>query len=579
MNRFSFKYTLLCQRTSEERTFGRLMTKEFGIPEPVGELLHSRGITTLDQAQEFLYPHLSMLPSPDRMKDMDKAVTCIINACNEQQPIFIHGDYDVDGISATALLISFFTEIGQRAYYYIPNRLKEAYGLSFASIDRLLAQCPGQGGVLISVDCGITAVEEVEYAQHQGLRVVITDHHEAPEQLPLADAILNPKQPGCTFPCSFLSGVGVAFFLLIALRRAMGLSLNLKKYLDFVALGTVADVVPLQGVNRILVRSGLEVISSKHRLGVDFLCRKSGLTGREALSEDISFRLAPRMNAGGRLGNPSKGVELLLAETATNAQMLAEQLETMNLARKQLEASALAVLQENYQEQLSAQSSSIILYHPDCHVGVLGILASRLVDRCGRPVLVFSDDVQNASVLRGSGRSIQGINLYHVLEECAASIEQFGGHAMAVGLSVRRENLSQFKRDFDEQIKRMILMIENRVHTTVDYFLPNANMLSTSFANALQMMQPFGEGNHEPCLLLAEQHLLRTRSRNGHLLFQLQGGEGVLPGIGFNLAEEFFDCPQRANLIFHLKRSWFKGVERTQIQALELHRPDRDSST
>lgn len=565
-------HNLICQRTPEERLFGALLAKEFNLPEPVGELLHSRGVTTLDQAQEFFYPHLSMLPSPENMKGMTEAVDCIMSVCTAQQPIFIHGDYDVDGISATALLVAFFREIGRAPLYYIPNRLEESYGLSLNSIDRLVSQHAGQGGVLITVDCGISAIKEVDYAKQLGLRVVVTDHHEPQEQLPLADAVVNPKQPGCTFANSSLSGVGVAFFLLIALRKAMGLSLNLKKYLDLVALGTVADVVPLQGINRILVRAGLEVLSSKNRIGVYSICETSGIDGREVMSEDISFRLAPRINAAGRLGCPSVGVQLLLAETPEDARVVANTLERMNQERKQLEVSAIHSMESEYLEQVINHYYGITLYQADCHAGVLGILASRFVDRCHRPVIVFSDELKdgNAQILRGSGRSVPGVNLFQVLEECAPLLKQFGGHAMAVGLTIHKDQLFQFKQLFNVKIKKIVEQLSGIAQSSIDYSLSGANMLTASFAHALQRMQPFGEGNPEPVFYLAGQRLLTVKSRNGHLLFQLQGAGEALPGIGFNQGLNSFNCSLPVNLAFYLKRSWFRGSERIQIQALSL---------
>lgn len=572
MNGLAPNYTVLCASTPQEQAFGVKVAKEFGIPCQLGEILYTRGFTTLDQTQEYLFPQLSMLPSPDRMKGMPAAVACIMEICRKNEPIFIHGDYDVDGISATALLVSFFREVGKQAFFYIPNRLEESYGLSISSIDRLVAQCPNKGGVLISADCGISAMHEVDYARQMGLRVVVTDHHEPQERLPDADAILNPKQPGCTFPCQAPSGVGVAFFLIMGLRRALGINLNLKKYLDLVALGTVADVVPLVGVNRILVRSGLEVLSAKSRLGVLSLCEYSGLDRRAVLSEDISFKLAPRINASGRLGSPQAGVALLLAADMSDARQAAGELDRMNSTRKQLEAKALGLVETSCLDQVRAGGIGVTVYQPDCHAGVLGILASRLVDRCRRPVIVFADDLKSGAggFVRGSGRSIKGVNLFQVLERCSAVIEQFGGHAMAVGLTVKKEHLEQFALMFDHQIKEVFGGLHNNVHLTVDYCLPNASLLSTGLARALQWLQPFGEGNPEPVFLLSGQKLIAPKAHNGHLMFQMQGEGQVFPGIGFHLARAGMDITQPTDLVFQLKRSWFRGVERNQVHALML---------
>jgi single-stranded-DNA-specific exonuclease len=436
----------------------------------------------------------------------------------------------------------------------------------------LVEQSPKRAGVLISVDCGITAVREVAYARQLGLRVVVTDHHEPQEVLPDADAILNPKQAGCTFPCASLAGVGVAFFLAIALRKAMTASINLKKYLDLVALGTVADVVPLVGVNRILVRAGLEVLSARNRFGVVSLCEYSGLEAREVLSEDISFKLAPRLNASGRLGCPQKGVELLLAKDAHQARRLAHELDQLNTTRKRLEADRLLLVEEACASQVQAGISGMTVYQPDCHPGVLGILASRIVDRYNRPIIVFADDRKNGpeNIIKGSGRSIKGINLFHVLERCSQVVEQFGGHAMAVGLTLKKENLEQFSQLFNHQINQLNSHLINNVEIVIDCKMNDQSLLSRDFARALQWLQPFGEGNLEPVFLLSKQRLLSLRGHNGHLIFQVQGSGHVFHGIGFNLARAGLNVTGSADLVFKLKRSWFRGVGRDQVHALHV---------
>ena len=573
MASFEHRYTVACSGDRQERAFGLTIAKEFKLPSQVGEILYSRQIDTLAKAEAFLYPRLDMLPPPETMKGMGEAVACILAACNDNQPIFVHGDYDVDGISATALLVSFFRELNRPTFFYIPNRLQESYGLSTDSIDRLAAQCPHQGGVLISVDCGISAVKEVAYARQLGLKVVITDHHEpSGGMLPEADAIIDPRQPGCSFPYNALSGVGVAFYLLMALRKALGIRLNLKQYLDLVALGTVADVVPLTGLNRILVRAGLEVLSATSRPGLLSLYSHSGLEQRGILSEDIAFKLAPRINAAGRLGNPEAGMALLLAQDAHEARLAASALDRMNTARKQLESKVFAAVDAKCRTQVEAGRKGLVVYQPDCHAGVLGILASRLVERYQRPVLVFADDYTGGAgeAIRGSGRSIKGINLFQALGFCGQVIEQYGGHAMAVGLTVARRKLEEFASVFDRYIGQLQCNVHEMNPIMVDYRLPDASMLSTNLAQAVQWLQPFGESNPEPIFLLAGQQLIAPRKKNGHLVFQLQGQGQVFPGIGFHLGHPDLDTAKPADVLFRLKRTWFKGVERSQVHALML---------
>jgi len=573
--------------SAEVRAFAREVAREFALPPQLGELLHHRGLTSLDQVQAFLYPQLAMLPSPDGMKGMGPAVACILAACQRGKPIFIHGDYDVDGISATALLVSFLGEIGIAAAYYIPNRLEEGYGLSRASIDRLLTLAsPGQidrirGGVLISVDCGITAVGEVAYAQGLGLRVVITDHHEPKEELPEAEAILDPKQPGCGFPFAQMAGVGVAFFLIIALRKALveaGLIAttavpNLKKYLDLVALGTVADVVPLTGVNRILVRAGLEVLSAKNRFGVLSLCEICGMADHQVLAEDIAFKLAPRINAAGRFGVPLTGVRLLLADTLEQSRQLAAELEQMNQQRKQLEQAILPLIAGQCGHQIEAGADGLVVYQQGCHPGISGILASRISDSHLRPTIIFTDDYQRGAGearLKGSGRSIPGVNLFQILEQCSPWIEQFGGHAMAVGLSIKKSQLELFVQAFQRQATVQRPSPPPAGQVAIDFHLQDKSQLDQGLVQSLQLLQPFGEGNPEPVFLLTGELLLQPREIKGHLAFNIRGARHLYPGIGFHLADAGHSFHQPVDLVFQLKRSWYKGVERDQIQALHL---------
>lgn len=564
--------------------------KALNIPSQLAEILYQRGMTTLAQLQDFLYPQLAMLPDPLTIQGMHQAVDCLLAsfASRPRQPVFIHGDYDVDGMTATALLVAFFREIGiQDVHWYIPNRLEEKYGLSKQSIDRLVSLhefSASHGGVLVTVDCGITAVEEVAHARSLGLQVIITDHHEPQEQRPEADAIVNPKQPGCAAHFSQLAGVGVAFFLVMALRRAMNSCRdphvatvpNLKKYLDLVALGTVADVVPLVGINRILVRAGLEVLSTKYRYGVFFLCEKCGIRDAPIQTEDIAYKLAPRLNAAGRLGQPHHGVNLLLATTRNQGQYFAMILEELNTERKQLEIETLATVMEQCGAQVEAGWNGLSVYHAACHPGIVGILAARLVDTYNRPAIVFTDDTtrnDTGKYIKGSGRSIPGINLLAALQACSPFLEQFGGHAMAAGLSVARENLESFAKVFHQQVSKMgISGEEGRQKIEIDCHLQENGLLTEEFVRAVQLLQPCGEGNPEPVFLMTGTRLQQPKNMKGHLSFQVHpGGNGVmLRGIGFNLWSESLDLREPVDLVFHLKRSWYRGVEQHQVHALHI---------
>ncbi len=573
MNPAKQEYTVLCTGSPQEKAFGILVAKEFGLAHQLGQILYSRGIATAEQAQAYLYPQLSSLPLPDTMKGMGAAVACIAENYRKNRPIFIHGDYDVDGITATALLLDFFREIGQESYYYIPNRLEERYGLSIHSLDRLLSQCPNKKGVVISVDCGITSISEVEYVKHLGHRMVVTDHHTPQDTLPRADALLNPKQKGCTFPCPWLSGAGVAFYLITALRRALAIEINLKQYLDLVALGTVADVMPLVGVNRVLVRAGLEVLSARNRKGIASLCCQCGLEeGRALLAEDIAFKLAPRINASGRLGCPKTGVELLIARNTLEAERAALVLDRLNGKRKELEHEALPEIDARCAAQLQAGAVGLVAYKHDCHPGLLGIMASRIAERYNRPALVFTDSpiATDHGLIKGSGRSIKRVDLFQVLARCSSVVEQFGGHAMAVGITLKKARLAEFSRMFNAQLPQIDGMLDIHSHVLVDYAMTGEAELTRDLARSLQWMQPFGEGNTEPVFMLAGQRLHTPRVKNGHVLFQLQGGGHCLAGVGFHLARSKVDLDRPNRLIFQLKQTWFRGKKRDQVIALNI---------
>ncbi len=547
----------------------------------MAKILSQRGFSNMEEVRAYLHPDLGMLPAPEEMKGMNEAVALVHAACVEKKVIYIHGDYDVDGITSTSLLTQFFREIGLDVYYYIPNRLTEGYSLSYESIDNLLRCCKNKKGLIVTVDCGISSIEEVRYAKKLGMDIIITDHHLPPEKLPAADAVINPKQVGCSFPFEMLSGVGVAFYLALGIRNIFARKgvwqdtppPNMKKYLDLVALGTVADVMPLTGANRVLVRAGLEVLTAKNRPGIFALCDVCRLSDQKIQPEDISFKLAPRINATGRLGCPLQGVELLLAEDVNVARKTADNLEQLNITRKEIESAVLPEVYTACDAQVERGAKALVVYNNECHQGVLGIVASRVVDKYLRPAIIFSDtrDKKGTVTIKGSGRSVDGVNLYKTLGYCAEFIEQFGGHAMAVGLTVSPENLSKFTDSLNDQIAAKCRPGDDH-QLTIDYFSPNKNIFAPSFVQALQLMQPFGEGNPEPLFLLKNEKLLNLKEVKGHVMFNLQRKKGGhLRGVGFGLAEHLQNLKNpKVDLILKLKRSSFRGRERDEVQAVHI---------
>lgn len=555
---------------------------EMRIPPLLSVLLWQRGITSAGEASSFLLPRLADLPSPFVMKDMDRAVTLVAQAVGEGWSVCIHGDYDVDGVSSSALLALFFQNMGIRPICYQPDRLVNGYGVQ-AEFIRNNAPEKGRQSLLITVDCGISAVEEVRLARQLGFRVIVTDHHETPPQLPEADAIINPKQPGCCFPSRDLAGVGVAFFLALGIRSHLvenGIierekAPNLKQFLDLVALGTVADVMPVTGINRILIRAGLEVMNDQPRPWVSALKQLNGSHEGLWTSEDITFRLAPRINAPGRLGKPHVAFRLLTCDEPMQALELAGSVEAMNKERRQVENESLEFVSAECERLVEKGDQGLVVYGA-FHPGVIGIIASRVVERYHRPVFILTDDSSEANRIKGSGRSIDGVNLYEVLEACTDTIIQFGGHRMAAGLTITRENLPIFAERFNEVISRK--MVEQKVDREffVDYCPRPEEMLDEGFLSHYHKLEPFGNGNPEPVFLLKKSRVTNPGIIKNHLKYSLEINGQTFRAIGFGLAEkmEILSRAEPVHLAVKIKNSVFRGVKRTELHTVKVFRTD-----
>ncbi len=569
-----------------EKEEAGILARQLQISPVIAEILYRRGVTSAAALREYLYPQLADLPDPFTMRGMQEAVMRVVEARLSDHPVYIHGDYDADGISSTALLHAFFATVGIRSSYYIPKRTEEQYGLSAASLDKLLAGTTASARpVLITVDCGISSLAEIALAKERyGCDVLVTDHHLPGPELPKALAIINPKQNGCNFPFPHLAGVGVAFFFVLALRRALVEARvlrretmpNLKRYLDLVALGTIADVVPLVDVNRILTRAGLEVLATRQRPGIRALAQRGNVMTTAVSAEDVAFRFAPRINASGRLGRPELGVRLLLAENQNEAEQLAAELEGLNEQRKLLEADILPAVRAQCSRQVEEGRAALTVYSPDCHPGILGILASRMAEQFYRPVILFTDDHCSGGIqiLKGSGRSVSRINLYETLVQCQTVIEQFGGHPMAAGLTVRLDQLERFGRLFHEHVvhqHRHTTQHEEKI--TVDYRIDAEDLLHHQFLQAVQLMEPCGEGNPEPVFFLQAEPLrqVRTVGNDEHVVFHIRIQGRTMPGVGFNLAQQYSDvCGSETSLVFKLKQRYVNGREHMQMQVIEF---------
>lgn len=551
--------------------------KELGVSPLTALVLLNRGIANADQARRFLFPALSDLPDPLAMKDMEKAVNRISQAIRDKERITLFGDYDVDGITATALLLLFLREAGGRVDYYLPHRLKEGYGLNMEALKKIRAQGTR---LIITADSGISNNEEIRWAKENGLDVVVTDHHEVPETLPPAYAILNAKQKNCPYPFKELAGAGVAFNLVIGLRStlrregffATSQIPNLKEYLDLVALGTVSDVVPLLGVNRILVKFGLRQLSQSTRPGILAL-REISSTGEMPIdTTTILFRFAPRINAAGRMGDAQEALHLLISEDETAARKIAVHLDQLNSQRQRIEEKILNEAKEmiDFPGELLNKKSLVIACR-DWHPGVIGIVASRLAEEYHRPTILIA---MQGNLGKGSGRSIAPFPLYQGLKDCQPWLEKFGGHEQAAGLVIREECLPGFSRAFEEVVSTKLKAEDFIPRLLLDAFT-RLNQMDGPFLSELESLSPFGTGNPEPVLGLEDLTVLESRLvGNGHLRLRIKDGRSVREAIGFRMASWHPLAREQMKMAFSPQISTFQGRRFLQLKIVDLQPMD-----
>jgi single-stranded-DNA-specific exonuclease len=477
------------------------------------------------------------------MAGMETAAERVAKAIEEKERVIVYADYDADGLTSAALLVHFFRALGREVETYIPHRFKEGYGLNEPALLGLAAMGPG---LLLAVDTGTSNVAEVAAASRAGLEVIISDHHHPSSSLPPAKAILNPVLPGCGYPDKDLAGVGVTFKLVAAVRRKLlrrGFAPeslpNLRQHLDLVALGTVADVVPLSGENRVLVRHGLLELSRTRKPGLQALLRVAGVDAQEGVNPgQVGFQLGPRLNAAGRLGDARDGLSLLIEEDPLRAAGLAERLDGANRERQRIQEDLYQEVRERVGRDLFLREGPIVLAETDWHTGVLGIVAAKVVEEYHRPAILIG---LQGKVGKGSGRSIRALHLYQALARCADLLEQFGGHEYAAGLVIRRERVGDFAERF-RRIAAEQLTPEDYVPRLEVEAVVALSELTPQAVEAIQGLAPFGPGNPRPLLLLEAAEVLgpvRSVGREGqHLKFEVRQGREVAEAIGFGMGLE-----------------------------------------
>jgi single-stranded-DNA-specific exonuclease len=551
----------------------RELSSSLKISPIISQVLVNRGVETPDQAGVFLSSRLQDLHDPFLMKDMERAVARVLQALGRREKICVYGDYDVDGITATAVLYHFLGSVGAQVQFYIPSRVREGYGLKREVVERLR-----HTGVslILTVDCGVSDVAAVAGARKAGVDVVVTDHHTTPELLAPACALINPKQPGCAFPFKGLAGVGVAFNVVMALRKALreeGFFAghpepNLRQYLDLVALGTIADVVPMIDANRIFVKSGLEIMTRQPRPGIRALKAVSGLTDGAVTSTMVAYRLAPRLNAPGRLSDASQSVRLLLCDDDAAATELARSIDEENTRRQQVERRILA----DARTKLAAQATlpdGIVLASPAWHPGVVGLCASRLSEELLRPtVLVAVDEARGEG--RGSARSIAGIDVYEAVKSCQSMLLAFGGHRGAAGLTVPVDNIAEFSAAFADSVRSVVSAGEYTPTLAIDAEIALGH-LSSGVMDELETLAPFGQANPEP--VFSSRDLLYYSAMvvgNGHLKLKIKEEGRFFDAIGFNMAGRYTTNDEAIRLAFVPQFNVYNGEKMIQLNLRDI---------
>ena len=540
------------------------LAADLHIPEPLAAILVQRGFTAPERAKAFLRPELERLSDPLAWADMSRAVALVAGAVRAGVPVLVHGDYDVDGQCAAAMLTRVLQSVGGNVHAFVPHRIRDGYDFGEAGLreaQRLRA------GLIITCDCGITAVDAVRAARAAGIEVIVTDHHVPGDALPPASAVLDPLRPDCPSEDKDLCGTGVAFKLAQALVPALGISPNLPfHFLDFVALATVADVVPLTGENRILVRHGLKLLADSHWTGVRALLDAAGLAGKPLKSGHVGFILAPRLNAAGRIGDANDGLRLLLTDDPDDAARIARELETLNARRQALDQRVLedAVQLADRALDAGAEDRALVLAAEGWHPGVIGIVASRLVERYGRPTFLVGWDGDTG---RGSGRSIAGFDLHAALHRVGHHLEKYGGHTMAAGLTIRRDRYEAFRIAFLAVAGELLGPTDLVPAQRVDLELP-LRLVSEDLEKLIRYLEPCGPGNPAPVFgVRGARAVGAKRVGSNHLRFLLDDESGVLPAIAFQWADAIPDqwLAERLDVAFRLERDEWQG--RATLQA------------
>ncbi len=552
-----------------------VLSEAINVTLPVARALFNRGVQTYEEAKEYFRSSILDLPSPFLLQDMERAVARMLQAIREHQKIMLYGDYDVDGTTGTALLLLFLKEQGAEVSYYINDRFTEGYGLSTEGIDSVVEQ---NVKLLVTVDCGINENQAIRRCRGHGIDVIICDHHE-PGELPQAYAILNPKVQGSTYPFRELCGCGVAFKFIQAIAERMQTAPeSWQKYLDFVAIATAADMVSLENENRTLVREGLQRMRTSPRANLLAMFSLMKVAPAELGMFHIAFGIAPRINAAGRMHSAHLAVEWLLSDSKTECQRHADELDGMNSRRREIDADIMVQAEKLHASHVASWCSSIVLYDESWHIGVLGIVASKMIEKHYLPTVILGG---MNGLIKGSVRSVEGLNIFEALQECGDYLEQFGGHHQAAGITLRPENFAPFRKKFNEVCSVRLSIGERQKELVVDSRLALED-ITANFINVLEQFAPYGHGNREP-LFMSEELVLYGQPKllkQRHVKFAVRDKHGrTFEVIGFDRLDIYTALTARYRPVFSMvysveKRMW-NNREQWQIKLKDLELTNR----
>jgi len=547
-----------------------------GYPYLVSEVLASRGVERAEDAAEFLTQETTLTYSPFLMQDMDKAVERIAQAIAAGEKIAIFGDYDVDGITATCILVDYLKGRGADVVHYIPRRIEDGYGLSCDAIEGLRK---GGATLLVTVDCGITGVDEVAFARSIGMDVVVTDHHECKETLPVASAVVDPRRSDCEYPFKHLAGCGVALKLVLALGGPDREEALFSRYCTLAAVGTVADVMQMTGENRTIVSRGLATLDRSDFIGLHALLKEAGLAGREISSVQIGFVLAPRINAAGRMGAADMAADLLLCQDPVQAEELAKALCALNRERQSVEQTIYSQAEEMIEQMPEEDRRALVLASETWHQGVVGIVASRLSEKYSRPSFMIH---LNGAVGKGSCRSWGGFNLFAALESCSDLLLGFGGHELAAGFTIDAANIPAFRARMNQYAAEYWVGKAPESTLEIDVELHQPGRVTLQEVEALAALEPYGSGNARPLFCLMGATLLRMQNvgQNRHLKLRLGKGSAQFDGIFFSTNTAACGCQEgdRVDAAFYLQVNEFRGSRTVQLQMVDI-RPSLSASS